>query len=225
MPPIPQPVVMIPVTWPQGEVMLPELAREVGEEQAAHVYQLLVEDVVLRLRGHAGQLGARLVYYAGPVQNMRQVSVWLNDGQPPVVDAAPAVFGSEVEKLKDAVQQSFALLRAPQVVVVQPTAPELEPQDVVRALELLKEHEVVLGQTVGGGVYLVAARQPVPVGSGRAEELEESLRGAGFTVESATLPVRRAVGATADVKELPEAVKNRLRQLADFRQVEVPLLG
>lgn len=123
------------------------LARDIGREPAARLYQAMVEDLLAAHRGRSYRL---VVATDGP----RRAFGNLLDG----LDTVAQGKGD----LGDRLARTFrALLREHQRVIIAGTdLPDLGTRDVRRAFCLLQNRDTVLGPAADGGYYLIGLKEP-----------------------------------------------------------------
>lgn len=167
------------VKYPRAGEVKTRLAREIGDDDAAVLYQAMAEHV-LRVTA-AGDGGyARLVRFA-PADADADIARWL-----PADARAPQAAGDLGQRMAHAFDSAFAE-GAARVVLIGTDAPALERDHVVQAFEALHDHDLVLGPACDGGYYLVGLVAP-------RRRLFEGIAWSTATVCGATLERAEALG-------------------------------
>lgn len=222
----PDTTVFLHVRFPEPGQVKEQLAATIGENEATDVYTLLVEDAVSRLNPAARDGLYRLLLLAGPVNKLGRITLWLNSGEPPILEAIPQSEGTYAGNLTNAFQWGFGKLHAARVVVLAPDCPALDAAVVEQALGLLDHHDIVIGKSHDGGIYLVASGVNKPgLFTGLDEEnlaasLEERGGELGLNINTDTLPVCLVVNTEADLNNIPSDHGERLQKRAAAKGFE-----
>ncbi len=140
--------------WEPGRVKT-RLARSIGNEKAARIYEAFVAATVARLSA---------------IHCTRVLSYWPNDAKTRLafesVEAqgwslVPQTEGDLGERMADYFIQQFSA-GTDRVVLLGTDCPNVPLVEVQEAFEHLKTSDVVLGPTDDGGYYLVGAAKRVP---------------------------------------------------------------
>ena len=135
------------VRWPEPGQVMPVLARRVGAEAAAQIYEAFVGDLVAGL----------------PLAPCRS-SLYCLDNPEGFRDRFPDVAvrllsgRSEGQRIHACFKELLA--DHPRVVVVGSSLPDLHPRLLRSAFEMLDHRDVVIGPTERGGFYLLGMREP-----------------------------------------------------------------
>ena len=131
------------------------LAEDVGPSTAAEVYWQVGRRVVTNVAGS----GYRSIIWFTPPTEGSFVREWLDGlGR---VELRPQGGGGLGERLVQAFARHFAD-GAQRAVIVGTDCPGVERRHVTAAFAALDAHDVVLGPTQAGGVYLIGLREPRP---------------------------------------------------------------
>lgn len=155
------------------------LAAGIGREAALRVYRRLAEHTI---REALAAGAAQVRVHHTPPDAGEAVRVWLGGG--PVL--LPQAEGDLGARMRDAFARAFAE-GFRRVVIIGSDLPGMQASLLCQALELLGEHEAVIGPAFDGGYYLLGLRAPV---DGVFEDIEWSTSG----VLSATLERLREAG-------------------------------
>lgn len=125
------------------------LASEIGEEQALHTYQLLLE----RTASITQPLNIdKVVYYSfDPLEKDHFNAHYFNKKR--------QINGDLGEKMKHAFNENFTA-GYKLIVIIGSDCAELESSDIVKAYDLLNSHDSVLGPAKDGGYYLLGLKKP-----------------------------------------------------------------
>lgn len=134
--------------------MKTRLAAVLGDELAADLYRALAERVLTATTPRRGEY-ERLVFYDPPDAG-EAMRAWLPSGR--LRRQEGAGLGARMQAAFDRV---FAR-GARRVVLIGSDQPRLSRADVLRALDELERHDLVLGPALDGGYYLIALRRPAP---------------------------------------------------------------
>ena len=129
------------------------LAASIGPDAALRVYQRLAEHTV---REALAVDAAQVRVHHTPADAGEAVRGWLGDG--PVL--LPQAEGDLGARMRDAFARAFAE-GFRRVVIIGSDLPGIRTALLRRALELLDEHEAVIGPAHDGGYYLLGLRVPV----------------------------------------------------------------
>jgi len=123
------------------------LARDIGEKQAAHIYQIMAERIWARTAGPG--------YERWMVFEPASEREWIQSWMPNAAAYVPQVLGDLGTRLKAAFQQAFqAGARA--VAVIATDTPQIEVDDINRTFDLLNNgYQAVLGPSTDGGYWLL----------------------------------------------------------------------
>lgn len=218
-------LVMMFVRWPEPGEAKTRLAASVGEDAAVALYRAMVEESVAQLRTGALEYGYTLRLYATPVNQLRNIALWLNDGRPPVLDAMPQPGGALADRLEHAIEAGFSRLKAQRVIVVGSDVPQLTPAIIGAAFAKLDARDAVIGRAHDGGFYLLALKSPQPdlfrevtySAPATGGELLAALERRGLRIDTASLPVLHDVDVADDLRALPRNVRKRLRERMEAR--------
>ena len=131
------------------------LTADVGPSTAAELYWQVGRRVVTNVAGS----GYRTIIWFTPPGESAFVREWLEGiGR---VELRPQGGGGLGERLVQAFARHFAE-GAQRVIIVSTDCPGVERRCVIEAFAALDACDVVLGPTQGGGVYLIALREPQP---------------------------------------------------------------
>ncbi len=215
-------LVLMFVRWPEPGRTKTRLAKTLGDEAAARIYERMVELQRVALSPGAAAGRYSLVPYGTPVEKAGRLALWLNDGQPPVLDVLPQPEGELADRLEHAVRWGFEKFRARHVVLIGSDCPALGEHHLTAAFQALEAADVVFGRARDGGFYLMGLSRPFPGtfhGVAYSEEttlesLAGQLRHAGARVDTGTLEELTDVDEEADLQALPEAIASALRAAA-----------
>ncbi len=122
-------------------------------QQAAALYRAFIQDSATILAASAAVL--KVVAYA-PVTAAAAIRRLLNPDKFEFIPQPEADLGGRMDRLLH-----WSMGRgARRTVIIGSDSPSLPPAYIDQALELLKEHEVVLGPSTDGGYYLVGQSSP-----------------------------------------------------------------
>ncbi len=141
------------VRWPEPGRVMPALARRLGAEGAAQVYEAFIGDLVasMPLASFDGFL-----YALDNVDGFR--------ARFPDVPARAQRGRSEGRRLHACFEE--LLSSHPLAVVVGSSLPDLHPRLLDAAFQMLERRDVVVGPTERGGFYLLGMREPRDVFKG-----------------------------------------------------------
>jgi rSAM/selenodomain-associated transferase 1 len=142
------------VKEPQPGRVKTRLAAVLGDEDAAHLYRALAENVLAATTPKAGEY-ERLVFFDPPDAGER-LRAWLPAGR--LRRQAAGDLGS---RMVAAFARCFER-GATRVTLVGTDVPALDGAVVRSAFEALEANDVVFGPAADGGYYLVALRGPQP---------------------------------------------------------------
>lgn len=137
--------------WPKAGDVKARLGRTLGNERAAELYAAFLWDL---LRLHSGRRYRSCAYVDPPDACADFAKVFR-------CEARPQTPGDTGARVRRAVED--LLTRHDKAVVMASDAPDVFPERVERALDLLRGHDVVFGPSDSGGYYLVAMRRPLPI--------------------------------------------------------------
>jgi rSAM/selenodomain-associated transferase 1 len=124
------------------------LARTLGDEAALEIYHILLEKT--RLAAIDIPV-SRLLFYSEQIQS--------DDAWPAsVFEKWVQTEGDLGVRMQHAFAQAFQL-GAEKVAIIGSDCPELKPEILQKAYDLLERHDFVLGPTPDGGYYLLGMRQ------------------------------------------------------------------
>lgn len=215
-------LVLMFVRWPEPGRTKTRLAATLGDEAAARIYERMVELQRGALAPGAAGGRYRLVPYGTPVEKAGRLALWLNDGQPPILDILPQPEGELADRLEHAVRWAFEKFRARRVVLIGSDCPSIGEHHLAAAFQALEEADVVFGPATDGGFYLMGLSRPFPgtfhgiaYSEGTTlEALAGKLRNAGARVDTGTLEQLTDVDEEADLESLPEEIASALRAAA-----------
>ena len=217
------------VRWPEPGAVKTRLAESIGDEAAANLYRVMAEEQVSRLR--AGSPGVyTLLLYGTPVEKIRQIVLWLNDGSQPITDAMPQPDVPLARRLEHAMEWGFGKLKAERIAFVGSDCPDITPEIIARAFALLETQDAVIGRADDGGFYLLALRKPLPglfdgvtySTASTGDQLLRALQTKGATLDDGSLPRLRDVDRLEDYQALPEATRARLTAWAQRSGIALP---
>lgn len=137
--------------WPRAGDVKARLGRTLGHERAAELYAAFLWDL---LRLHSGRRYRAYAFVDPPDACADFAKVFR-------CEARPQVAGDTGARVRHVVE---TLLRDhDRAVAMASDAPDVFPDRVEQALELLRRHDVVFGPSDSGGYYLVAMRRPLPI--------------------------------------------------------------
>ncbi len=137
--------------WQPGRVK-PRLAMTLGESHAAMLHGLFVFALVERFGGAADR---RQIAYA-PTECERAFGCVAKGHW----NLVPQGEGSSGERLERFLRQGLA--QADRVVLLGTDSPDVPREYVDEAFDALRQHDVVLGPSAGGGCYLIGVTRRVP---------------------------------------------------------------
>jgi rSAM/selenodomain-associated transferase 1 len=217
------------VRWPEPGAVKTRLAESIGDEGAANLYRVMAEEQVSRLR--AGSTGVyTLILYGTPVEKIRQVVLWLNDGSQPFTDAMPQPDAPLARRLEHAMEWGFGKLKAERVAFVGSDCPDITPEIIARAFALLETQDAAVGRADDGGFYLLALRKGEPglfdavtySTDSTGDQLVKALQTKGATTDDGSLPRLRDVDRLEDYRALTEATRARLAAWAGRSGIVLP---
>lgn len=178
------------------------LAREVGDGEAARIYQLLGRTVVEQVRtGHY-----RTVVYYDPPGARERVEAWLGSQ---ALEFRPQAPGDLGKRLEAAFEEAFSA--AALVLAIGTDAPGVNAEVVEEAFRLLENADLVLGPARDGGYYLIGLRRPcgelfraIPWSTGDVLKVTIG-KAEGLGLTTALLPVRSDVDTVEDWRALLRA--------------------
>lgn len=139
--------------WIPGEVKT-RLAKSIGAQKAANIYQVFVETTLKRF---ADIQARKVLAFAPDNQDSKHLfstmhDDWQSGPQSPgdLGNRISAFFANQISK------------EAHKVVLIGSDSPNLPRQLVEQAFQYLDSHDVVLGPTPDGGYYLVGCKNSVP---------------------------------------------------------------
>jgi rSAM/selenodomain-associated transferase 1 len=131
------------------------LAEDVGPSTAAELYWQVGRRVVTSVAGS----GYRTIVWFTPPTEGPFVREWLDGlGR---VELRPQAGGALGERLAQAFARHFAD-GAGRAIIVGTDCPGVDRRHVTEAFAALDAHDIVLGPTQGGRVYLIGLREPQP---------------------------------------------------------------
>ncbi len=147
-------VLMIFVKYPEPGKVKTRLAGTLGKEAAARLYRRMAGDIIHRLKG-CGQY--ETVIFFDPPERASDVRDWLGDDQCYIQQSG----GDLGERLSNAFRTVFNS-GAGRAVVVGTDCPDVTQDIVTRALQHLREKDVVIGPAEDGGYYLLGFSNHAP---------------------------------------------------------------
>ncbi len=179
----------------------PRLAEDVGPSTAAEVYWQVGRRVVTSVAGS----GYRTIIWFTPPTEGAFVREWLDGlGR---VELRPQGSGGLGERLVQAFARHFAD-GACRAVIVGTDCPGVERRQVTEAFAALDTHDVVLGPTQAGRVYLIGLREPQTTlfrgvqWSGAAAQAQLTARAADARLTPRVLRPLREVETLQDARAL-----------------------
>ncbi|MGB3296071.1 MAG: TIGR04282 family arsenosugar biosynthesis glycosyltransferase [Phormidesmis sp.] len=135
--------------FPQPGQTKTRLIPTLGAVGAADLQRQMTEHLLGRFRGFClrRQLVLEVHFAGGDLVQMRH---WLGD----TAVLTPQCEGDLGDRLSFALQQGFAV-GLQQIIVIGSDCPDITEGQILRALSLLKSHDVVLGPALDGGYYLI----------------------------------------------------------------------
>jgi glycosyltransferase A (GT-A) superfamily protein (DUF2064 family) len=135
------------VRWPEPGQVLPGIARRLGAEGSAQVYEAFIGDII-----------------AGLPLAPCSAALWALDnlegfrGSFPGIDVRLQEGRTEGKRLHACFEE--LLSRNTQAVVIGSSLPDLHPRLLRAAFEMLDRRDAVVGPTERGGFYLLGMREP-----------------------------------------------------------------
>lgn len=127
-----------------------------GRIGAANIQRLMTEHVLQQVVALPQQHSITVeVHFTGGT--LAQMQTWLG----PQAVYRPQCEGSLGDRLKHIFQQGFAR-GLERIIVIGCDCPSVQPQQVLRALDLLNTQQMVLGPATDGGYYLIGLSRQVP---------------------------------------------------------------
>lgn len=150
---------LIPALGETGAAML---SRQMTEHTLAQVHTLHLKSPI-----------AVEIYFAGGTLDLMQQ--WLGSGWNYIAQAK----GNLGDRMTQAFQSAFAAERQ-RVIIIGSDCPELSSTILMRAIEALADHDLVLGPARDGGYYLIGLRRFIPellagISWSTAEVLQQTL--------------------------------------------------
>lgn len=135
------------VRWPEPGEVLPGIARRLGAEGSAQVYEAFIGDIVagLPLSPCAASL-----YALDNEEGFRE--------RFPGIEVRPQEGRTEGQRLHACFEELLG--RNAQAVVIGSSLPDLHPRLLQAAFDMLDHRDAVVGPTERGGFYLLGMREP-----------------------------------------------------------------
>ena len=181
---------------PRPGAVKTRLARDVGEAEAARLYETMVRATLEELR----HVPAHLVLCYDPPDGRRELEVLGGDRVDAWASQGSGDLGDRMNRMLE-----WALGNAGSAVVVGTDAPSLDRHVVERAFEALGSADLVLGPASDGGYYLLGLHRPEPhlfdrISWSTPTVLAETLeRAAELGLRVTLLEVLRDVDTAADL--------------------------
>lgn len=142
-------VLIIFIKYPQAGVVKTRLAKGIGSENAARLYQAFVEAILKRTKSKSFQ---RIIFYS-PADKEKEIRNWLGEAAPgsAFVLQKGRTLG---ERLCQAFRFAFAN-GAERAVAIGSDSPLIDKTLIVEALRKLKDAKCVIGPALDGGYYLI----------------------------------------------------------------------
>jgi len=149
--------VLLFLKFPEPGRVKTRLARTVGPELAAAIYQRLVAAVIARVPSEM-----ELVGLFDPPEKADEVEQWMRRMAPErSVKLVPQAAGDLGRRLEQAFAGAFAA-GAETILVIGSDCVELDGAILAEAGQALAERDVVLGPSEDGGYYLIGLQAPHP---------------------------------------------------------------
>lgn len=135
---------------PRPGIVKTRLAKSIGTDAATAAYQKMVNQL---LNGLSELSDVDLCYAPSDAQS--EISPWLRPGW----NSAPQAPGDLGKRIAAAFNAAFDS-GAEKVVVIGSDCPAVTAEDIQRAWDALKTHDVVFGPATDGGYWLIGLRRP-----------------------------------------------------------------
>ena len=149
-------LVLIFVRAPERGRVKTRLAADVGDEAALRIYERLALQAINAACGLGDEAAVRVCYTPSGAGEV--IRSWLGEAR---VEYRPQGKGDLGERMRGAFRDAFDD-GADRVVIVGSDLPDMSPELLREALELLDRHPAVLGPALDGGYYLLGLRNPLP---------------------------------------------------------------
>ena len=198
----PQQIVAMLGRWPEIGRSKTRLAAALGGGPANQIYRQLLKHSAAHALESAIIPNRKAIFFVDPPERARAMRKCLGDGH----QVFPQIEGDLGRRARAAAEVAFAG-GAAAVVVMGSSCPQLTPERIERAFEELSSHQVVLGPTTDGGLYLIGLSRMVP-------ELFKPLQ---WDSGRAVKTIRdRCTRLGLDVSELEQLLEiNRVEDLTD----------
>lgn len=142
------------VKAPRPGAVKTRLAAVLGDDGAARLYRVLVEEEIRRTAPRAGEYDR--TFFFTPEDARPEIERWLPG------EALAAQQGADLGARMAAAFDAAFQEGARRVAIIGTDVPEAGREHVMEALRSLDNHDVVLGPTHDGGYYLIALDRPRP---------------------------------------------------------------
>jgi glycosyltransferase A (GT-A) superfamily protein (DUF2064 family) len=202
--------------WPEPGRILPALTTGIGADAAAQVYEAFVGDLVAGLCRPS--LGFDAFLYAADRPDAFR-------GRFPTAPVRPQQGRGEGRRYHACFEELLATHA--RAAIIGSSLPNLHPRMLLGAFEMLERHDVVVGPTDRGGIYLLAMREPRDVFAGVRWERGAVLgalldRFRRAHLDYGFFPTRRKVDACEDLADLRARL---LRPMAPLTYATLRALG
>lgn len=193
---------VIMARYPEAGKTKTRLARALGGEQTARLYQAFLRDLAQRFADRSYRLHWA---YTPPEANFQAFVSTLA----PNYVAHMTSFAQQGPDLAARLLHAFRWTSRQQferTVLIGSDSPQISPEVIDHALQALEEADVVLGPADDGGYYLIAMRRPHDVFSGIPMSTSDVF---ALTIETAQrrgLSVRQ-IDPLFDIDELPDLLR------------------
>ena len=147
---------MIFVKYPEPGKVKTRLAGTLGKEAAARLYRRMAGDIIRRLALKGCEQYETIIFF-DPPERASDVRDWLGDDECYIQQSG----GDLGERLSNAFRAVFNS-GAGRAVVVGTDCPDVTQDIVTRALQHLREKDVVIGPAEDGGYYLLGLSSHAP---------------------------------------------------------------
>jgi hypothetical protein len=143
------------VKFPEPGKVKTRIARELGAERAAEIYEQMAKSVIANV-SLSDTYGT--VIYFDPPEREKDVRAWLGTGNS---SYEPQSGGTIGDRMSDAFERVFSS-GAEKAVLIGTDVPDIYAHTVTAAFDLLRETDVVIGPASDGGYYLIGLKNFEP---------------------------------------------------------------
>lgn len=212
--PSPLPRLVLVLKLPRAGFAKTRLGAEIGMERAARIYERMVERLLRGLHPPGRAVPWRAVVAGTPDDALDEMRARLSQLLPDNAEFVPQGDGDLGTRLERAFAAAFAQ-GAPAVVALGGDCPDVSPEEIERAFDLLRERVVVLGPATDGGYWTIGTSRFVPELFRDMPWSDPALADATRAVARrvlgpdsiAELAVKRDVDTAADLETLPEELR------------------